>query len=479
MPASASHLHVFLHGTLVGVAVRLRRGAVHLAWDHSSGFAPEDLSQSFHGNARGNLDITDWIDGLLPDNPRTRSRWAQDLQAASAAPFDLLCTRAGLECAGAVQFHPQPALPDAQQGTLVHLTEDEVAHLLRTVIPDSGDDADPLGAPGLGELRLSLGGAQAKMALRRDGAGWHLPTGSLATTHILKPQSGHRNPGCRESIAVNEHVCQTAVSAVGVATASTTLEMFDGEPCIVVDRYDRSSVGAVGDEVGRLHSEDLCQALGFASEFKYQRDGGPTPEAILRFLRQASDKDDAHEFFLGIYANWLIGNTDGHSKNYSVLLHEGVARLAPLYDLSSALPYLAPGTPPRPAMRFADGSPDSLAAWSVAAERLRTGVVYDELESIAKRLPDALEAAADACPSWAQLTARDISEQVAARARRVFSESRRSGPAVAPVTEPETRPSSAGGSGVCGVVVGSTGDPCLLYRGHHGRHRSKLPGRKS
>ncbi len=459
--------------------MRLRRGAVHLAWDDSSGFAPEDLSQSFHGNARGNLDITDWMDGLLPDNPRTRSRWAQDLRAASAAPFDLLCTRAGLECAGAVQFHPQPALPDAQQGTLVHLTEDEVARLLRAVIPDSGDDPGPLGAPGLGELRLSLGGAQAKMALRRDGAGWHLPTGSLATTHILKPQSGHRNPGCRESIAVNEHVCQTAVSAVGVATASTTLETFDGEPCIVVDRYDRSSVGAVGDEVGRLHSEDLCQALGFASEFKYQRDGGPTPEAILRFLRQASDKDDAHEFFLGMYANWLIGNTDGHSKNYSVLLHEGVARLAPLYDLSSALPYLAPGTPPRPAMRFADGSPDSLAEWSVAAERLRTGVVYDELETIAKRLPDALEAAADACPSWAQPTARDISQQVAARARRVCSESRRADPAAAPVTERGTRSSSAGGNGVCGVIVASTGDPCLLYRGHHGRHRSKLPGRKS
>lgn len=479
MPASASHLHVFLHGTPVGVAVRLRRGAVHLAWDDSSGFAPEDLSQSFHGNARGNLDITDWIDGLLPDNPRTRSRWAQDLQAASAAPFDLLCTRAGLECAGAVQFHPQPALPDAQQGTLVHLTEDEVAHLLRTVIPDASDDADPPGALGFAELRLSLGGAQAKMALRRDGAGWHRPTGALATTHILKPQRGHRNTGCRDSIAVNEHVCQTAVRAVGVATASTTLEMFDGEPCIVVERYDRSPDGTGGDGVGRLHSEDLCQALGFASEFKYQRDGGPTPEAILRFLRQASDEDDAHEFFLGMYANWLIGNTDGHSKNYSVLLGEGVARPAPLYDMSSAVPYLAHGTSPRPAMRFADGSPDSLAEWSVVAERLRTGVVYDELESIAKRLPDALEAAADACPPWAQPAARDISEQAAARARRVCSESRRADPAVAPAAKRETRSSSTDGRDTCGVIVGSTGDPCLLYRGHHGRHRSRLPGQES
>lgn len=479
MSRPISHLHVFLHGTPVGIAVRLRRGAVHLAWDDSSGVAPESLSQSFPGAARGNLDITDWIDGLMPDNPRTRSRWAQDLKAASAAPFDLLSTRAGLECAGAVQFHPEPTLPDAQQGTLVHLAEDEVARLLRTVIPDSGDDTDPISAVGFGELRLSLGGAQAKMALRRDDAGWQLPTGPLATTHILKPQRGHRNPRCRDSIAVNEHVCQTAVRMIGVDTAPTSLETFDGEPCIVVERYDRSPDGTGGDEVDRLHSEDLCQALGVASEFKYQRDGGPSPEAILRFLRQASDENDAYKFFRGMYANWLIGNTDGHSKNYSVLLHDGVARLAPLYDLSSALPYLARGVPPRPAMRFADGSPDSLAEWSAAAERLRVGVVCDELESMATRLPDALEAAADTCPQWARPTARDISGQVAARARRMFGESRRSDRAVAPVTERETRSSSADGRRICGVIVASTGDPCLLYRGHHGRHRSKLPRRTS
>ena len=42
--------------------------------------------------------------------------------------------------------------------------------------------------------------------------------------------------------------------------------------------------------------------------------------------------------------NWIIGGTDAHAKNYSMLI--GVlaeARLAPLYDISSILPHLGEG----------------------------------------------------------------------------------------------------------------------------------------
>lgn len=44
--------------------------------------------------------------------------------------------------------------------------------------------------------------------------------------------------------------------------------------------------------------------------------------------------------FQALVFNYLIGGTDAHAKNYSLLLsqHRQV-RLAPLYDISSALPY--------------------------------------------------------------------------------------------------------------------------------------------
>jgi serine/threonine-protein kinase HipA len=49
---------------------------------------------------------------------------------------------------------------------------------------------------------------------------------------------------------------------------------------------------------------------------------------------------DVQTFVDAIAFNWLIGGTDAHSKNYSVLIGAGGnVRLAPLYDLASILPY--------------------------------------------------------------------------------------------------------------------------------------------
>jgi serine/threonine-protein kinase HipA len=44
-------------------------------------------------------------------------------------------------------------------------------------------------------------------------------------------------------------------------------------------------------------------------------------------------------FFDALAWNWLIAGTDAHAKNYSLLLAGGQVRLAPLYDIASALPY--------------------------------------------------------------------------------------------------------------------------------------------
>jgi serine/threonine-protein kinase HipA len=55
----------------------------------------------------------------------------------------------------------------------------------------------------------------------------------------------------------------------------------------------------------------------------------------------SSDPDvDVDRFLQANMFNWLIGGTDAHAKNYSLLIGAGdEIRLAPLYDLSSQLPY--------------------------------------------------------------------------------------------------------------------------------------------
>lgn len=94
--------------------------------------------------------------------------------------------------------------------------------------------------------------------------------------------------------------------------------------------------------IARVHQEDMCQALGVMPTSKYQSDGGPRPADIAKLLRENSSapQEDVDTFADALVFNWLIGGTDAHAKNYSVLHgSEGQLRLAPLYDLASALPY--------------------------------------------------------------------------------------------------------------------------------------------
>jgi serine/threonine-protein kinase HipA len=44
-------------------------------------------------------------------------------------------------------------------------------------------------------------------------------------------------------------------------------------------------------------------------------------------------------FFDALAFNWIVAGTDAHAKNYSVLLSGAQVRLAPMYDVASALPY--------------------------------------------------------------------------------------------------------------------------------------------
>jgi serine/threonine protein kinase HipA of HipAB toxin-antitoxin module len=50
-------------------------------------------------------------------------------------------------------------------------------------------------------------------------------------------------------------------------------------------------------------------------------------------------REDVDRFLLALGFNWLIVGPDAHAMNYSLLIADNVVRLAPLYDIASALPY--------------------------------------------------------------------------------------------------------------------------------------------
>ncbi len=138
----------------------------------------------------------------------------------------------------------------------------------------------------------------------------------------------------------------------------------------------------------------------------------------MALLRSHGQIGAERPFFLASFYNWLIGNTDAHSKNYGILLGGGYPRLAPLYDLSSSVPYAASQTMMQPAMQF-EGLPGTVSEWGATADRLRVGIKVDELADMVIRLPEAFEVALACCPTWATEQAQRVAERIVEHSGRL------------------------------------------------------------
>ena len=103
------------------------------------------------------------------------------------------------------------------------------------------------------------------------------------------------------------------------------------------DRIDREGT------IARIHQEDLCQALGVPPSRKYQNEGGPGAEDIARLLRNVMPPRIADaavvRFAEALIWNWIVGGTDGHAKNYSLLLAGNQVPVRSSLRIASALPY--------------------------------------------------------------------------------------------------------------------------------------------
>jgi serine/threonine-protein kinase HipA len=328
-------LTVILDDAVAGTITRLQGGRLRFDYDDAYRASPSatPLSVSMPKSVRTHSDsaVSPWLWGLLPDNEAVLARWARNFHT-SASPFALLCTPIGHDCAGAVRFALGEDADELieQPGTITWLSEHDVAQRLGELQEDT---TSWLGGDFSGQF--SLAGAQAKTALRFEEGRWGLPSGSAATSHILKPAAAGF-----DDHDLNEHLCLDAARRAGLVVARTRVEQFEDESAIVVERYDRRLLEG---KLIRIHQEDVCQALGVHPERKYQNRGGPGPADVARLLRDVMPPraaDDAlWRFFDALAWNWLIVGTDAHAKNYSLLLAAADVRLAPLYDIASALPY--------------------------------------------------------------------------------------------------------------------------------------------
>ena len=334
----AKSLDVYLHTEFVGHLTQDDGGQMVFqyaeSWLDKPAASPLSQSLPLRRERFSRNECRGYFGGILPEESK-REIVARNLSISARNDYAML-ERIGGECAGAVTFVPTgEPLPDTTHRYRM-LSSEQLAGVLRE-LPNR-----PLLAGDAG-IRLTLAGAQDKLAVRVDDDEISLPLNGAPSTHILKP-GGDRFEG----VVANEALCMRLAAAIGIPTAEVEARTVDGMDYLLVERYDRFHRTAPGKEpaLERLHQEDFCQAVGIVSEMKYQKEGGPSLKRCFALLREVSSTPDTDLDHLldAVIFNYLVGNNDAHGKNFSLLYRslgtdEVQVSLSPLYDSLSTIYY--------------------------------------------------------------------------------------------------------------------------------------------
>jgi serine/threonine-protein kinase HipA len=259
--------------------------------------------------------------GLLPEGQALEA-----LAARARVPvnytFELL-DRYGRDVAGALVISAEE--PEPRRFGVEPYDDQSLAEAIGEL------DEYPLGVHD--DSELSLAGLQDKLLLveLEDGS-WGRPLHGRPSTHILKIED-RRFPG----MAAAEAACLQLARELGLTTIECSLETIADIPCLIVSRFDRRTQG---EEIERIHQEDLCQAFaidpaGERGRAKYEKAGGPQLKQAAAVLEAwaADPQYELEQLLAAATFTVVIGNADAHGKNLS-LIHSTPTEvaLAPLYD---------------------------------------------------------------------------------------------------------------------------------------------------
>ena len=275
-----------------------------------------------------------FFDGLLPEG-FTRESVAKAIKADSNDYITILSELGG-ECLGAIKIF----------NSLNRKVRPNYKPLSVSAIKALAKEGATNAASLVVESHLSLTGASGKVGLYYDEktGRWFLPAGEAPSTYIVK-QSHIRYA----DIVINEQLCLLTAKKLGINVPESFIietdpDLNDGDVLFATRRYDRTidknSRTIKGLPVPyRLHQEDFSQALGIPANQKYEESGGEYLKKMIEILRSfsANPIDDQMALWKICVFNYLVGNTDNHLKNLSLLYSKDLSsvRLAPAYDIIS------------------------------------------------------------------------------------------------------------------------------------------------
>ncbi|MCR5080161.1 MAG: HipA domain-containing protein [Treponema sp.] len=274
-----------------------------------------------------------FFDGLLPEG-FTRQCVADSIHASSDDYISIL-RELGSECLGAIQIIDEDK-PVIKAG-YTPLTIEEIKALAKEGASKSAEIVV--------KSNLSLTGASGKVGLYYDESSgkWYKPQGAAPSTHIVK-QSHVRY----KNIVLNEQLCLLTAQKLGIEIPESFIlqaqkgKVNDEDVLFATRRFDRNfdDGSRIIDGLKtpyRLHQEDFAQALGIKSVDKYEKTGQGYLKKMFDLLQKHSSNpiEDSLKLWKRAVFNCIIGNTDNHIKNSSIIYSKDLSsiRLAPFYDV--------------------------------------------------------------------------------------------------------------------------------------------------
>ena len=397
-------------GTLTGSGPDDTVFAYGLEYLQSEDAAPVSLSLPLQAEPFSPAQTRNFFDSLLPEG-FTRRAVAQWIHADESDYLTILHAL-GRECLGAIQIKTEEEHP---QASYEPLTVSQVRELAAEGAAKSAELVT--------ESHLSLAGASGKVGLYYDGETWYLPKGTAPSTHIVKLSHVRL-----KQIVLNEQLALLTAKNCGLLVPDSfivnTGSGKDEEVLLATRRYDRvfRDNGRTVDGLpvpARLHQEDFAQALGLPAGAKYEKPGDAYLQQMFSLLRRYSAQpiEDMTRLWDQIVFHCLIGNTDAHLKNYS-LLYSGdlrTVRLAPVYDVVSTTVYPASTRK----LSFRIGSAETIdeigaADFEAAAREAGLGIrmAMGRYRRMAERFVPALRAAAETLSGQGFASAAELAEKI-------------------------------------------------------------------
>lgn len=287
-------------------------------------FLAENSVQPFF-NAEGEM-LPNWFQNLLPEGPLRRH--LEEIGGLDKGDHFGMLSLCGTDLPGAVYVTPA-SLDRASVSRVV--TQDNDA-LEMSVVPMPVPEA------------TSLSGVQPKLSLIQSGGRYVARTKDAKGVHIIAKLPTVEYPllpqveelSMRLAAAAGVQVCDVSLQPLEHIDADQPFVVGEGKQFLAVRRFDRA-------ERKHVHCEDFAQILGVSPEQKYTH-ANASYATMLALLANTVELglDAAYELLRRIVVNDLLGNFDGHVKNFGLIYRDGrTPELSPAYDVVAYAAYLS------------------------------------------------------------------------------------------------------------------------------------------